>query len=386
MQTTIEWTWRRVPATFELLQRLPLGLRKMGAHAVETPGTEHPAMLHIPGFTFNPWRGCEEVPDSPACDHCYAKALAKRNPETLGVWGHHAPRAIGTEDYWQQPHKWNRMAEEMGVELNVFCLSLGDWLEDHPALVEHRARLLKTIHATPWLRWLLLTKRPENWYRLVSAVLDHCDEATAEWLEAWTDCVDMPDRGDIPPNVRIGITAENQFQLEKRLPEMLKIPAPGYFISAEPLLGELHIGRTLLATRNEELRGRVRIITGGESGAGDKTRPSHPFWFDKLRIKSRELGFEFFFKQWGDWAPRCGGIFGTPDWTAQGPSATKWLSVRMTEGGFDSRTGLSLVPGAVEVEDSEDIYVQRVGKHNAGRLLHGREWNGDLSVTNGRGV
>ncbi len=34
---------------------------------------------------FNPWRGCEEV--SPACDFCYAREMAKRNPAVLGKWG-----------------------------------------------------------------------------------------------------------------------------------------------------------------------------------------------------------------------------------------------------------------------------------------------------------
>jgi len=384
VKTTIEWTWRRLPATVGLWNRVTKRHRDLGVRLEEYPlgvGDE----IHYPGFTFNPWRGCEEVPDSPACDECYAKKLALRNPKTLGVWGHHGYRALATESYWRLPHQWNQVAAEMGVELNVFCLSLGDWLEDHPALVEPRARLFRTIRQTPWLRWLLLTKRPENWYSLVSATLPHCDELTEEWVDSWTDCVDMPERGDVPPNVRIGITAENQFQLEQRVPHLLKIPAPGYFISAEPLLGPLALGRTALASA-AGLRGRVRIITGGESGAGEKTRPSHPYWFESLQGQGADLGFEFFFKQWGDWAPRCGGLFGTTDWAAQDPGSTRWTCVRMTEGGFNSRTGAPLVPGAVEVEDGEDIYLQRVGKANAGRTFRGREWNGDLAVTNGRGL
>jgi protein gp37 len=377
MQTTIEWTWRRLVAIPELRARITERHRKLGVREVKAVPPSPFDEIHYPGFTFNPWRGCEKVKDSPACDHCYAEKMAPRNPKTLGVWGHHAPRAIGTEDYWQQPHKWNRMAEEMGVELNVFCLSLGDWLEDHPALIGHRARLLRTIHETPWLRWLLLTKRPENWFRLS---LDAARLAEAGGRSLGNDWA----AGKAPANVRIGITAENQSQLEKRLPAMLKIPAPGYFISAEPLLGHLKFQPVL--AHLESVKGRIRMITGGESGAGELTRPSHPDWFELLHESCEELEIPFFFKQWGDWAPSLGQRYGTRDWTVEDAGPKKRQTVLMDFGGRDCLLKTPLVPGATAEDLGHHVYLQRVGKQNAGRILHGREWNGDLAVTNGRGL
>ena len=44
------------------------------------------------------------------------------------------------------------------------------------------------------------------------------------------------------------------------------------------------------------------IIAGGESDPG--ARPAHPDWFRSLRDQCAAAGVPFFFKQWGEWAPR----------------------------------------------------------------------------------
>src|SRR6516225_863577 len=62
--------------------------------------------------TFNPWLGCLRV--SPACDHCYAAAIAKRTGRRDGqdcdLWDPHAERVRTSPDYWRQPIRWNREA------------------------------------------------------------------------------------------------------------------------------------------------------------------------------------------------------------------------------------------------------------------------------------
>jgi protein gp37 len=381
MQTTIEWTARRLAFDADLWHRCET--LKFG-HRTDD------GSLVLPGFTFNPWRGCVEI--SPACDHCYAREQAKRNPETLGRWGPGGYRAMAAESYWNAPRKWNALAEKLGVELNVFCLSLGDVFEDHPDLIAPRARLLDVIRQTPWLRWLLLTKRPEN-FRSQLAAASACASENGHWqLSTWIACWH---NGVAPANVRMGITAERQVELNARLPHLLRIPAPGYFISAEPLLGPLDLDASELGRHRAELQGRVRIITGGESGNDlkdqfgqviQRVRPSHPAWFSRLMDEAALLGQPFFFKQWGDWAPRCGNCYGTTNWSVEDPECRRWPSIRLTITGHDSRTGEALVPGAGEIDFDEDFFVQRVGKVRAGRLLYGREHNGDLAVPNGRGL
>src|SRR6266540_5066735 len=73
-----------------------------------------------------------------------------------------APRRFLSEQHWRQPAKWNREAEETQTPLKVFCASMADVFEDHPDLERWRIGLWGVIEETPWLRWQLLTKRPEN--------------------------------------------------------------------------------------------------------------------------------------------------------------------------------------------------------------------------------
>lgn len=188
--------------------------------------------------TFNPWRGCTKV--SPGCQHCYAETLSKRNPAVLGVWGDQGTRVVAAESYWKQPVRWNREAGKVAHEAEmarargegippperprVFCASLADVAEDRPELVEPRRRLMMLILDTPNLDWLLLTKRPENLARLFDWSVLGCFDAD-EW----------------PKNVWVGTTTEDQEMAEKRVPELLRIPAVVRFLSIEPMLGPVDL-------------------------------------------------------------------------------------------------------------------------------------------------
>jgi protein gp37 len=140
--------------------------------------------------TFNPWWGCAKV--SPACQHCYAEAWAKR--VGARVWGAKAPRRFFGNDHWNEPLKWNSEAKKNRIRYRVFCASMADVFEDRIDLDLWRARLWDLIDATPYLDWLLLTKRPESVEKL------------SRWGAVW------------PANVWLGTTVENQECAEKRLP------------------------------------------------------------------------------------------------------------------------------------------------------------------------
>ena len=55
-------------------------------------------------FSFNPWVGCSKI--SPACDHCYAEAWAKRSGRV--TWGGERQRTSPAN--WKQPLKWDAAA------------------------------------------------------------------------------------------------------------------------------------------------------------------------------------------------------------------------------------------------------------------------------------
>ena len=221
--------------------------------------------------TFNPWWGCSKV--SPACRYCYAEAWAKRVGQK--VWGGDASRRFFSDGHWREPLKWNREAAETGHPKRGFCASMADVFERRKDLNRERERLWRLIEDTPFLVWLLLTKRPHNVLKM------------APWgIDGW------------PANVWIGTTVENQTWAERRLPALLEIPATVKFLSCEPLLGQIDLNPWL---GQNSLPLVQWIIAGGESGP--KSRPMHPDWARSLRDFSLERGIAFHFKQWGHWVP-----------------------------------------------------------------------------------
>jgi protein gp37 len=214
--------------------------------------------------TFNPWIGCTRI--SAACDNCYAAAMAHRRRWARFENG--APRRRTTEAYWRQPLRWNRKAEARGGRARVFGPSLGDPF-DAEVPDEWRADYLRLIEATPRLDWILLTKRPQVARKFFAGRA-------------------------VPANLWPGVTAETQKLLALRAPAVLSIPARLHVLSAEPLLEPIDLGA---------IAGRFGwVIAGAESGP--RARPSHPEWFRRLRAQCQAMAVPFFFKQWGEWAPR----------------------------------------------------------------------------------
>lgn len=213
--------------------------------------------------TFNPWWGCLKV--SEECTHCYAETFAKRVGRN--IWGPAAntDRWILSESNWMKPIQWNKQAQKDMQFHKVFCASMADVYEDHPAVVESRKRLWDTIEETPWLIWLLLTKRPENIMKM------------SPWGQQW------------PDNVWVGTSVGTQARAEERIPELLKVPATVRFLSCEPLLEQVNLTPWISQLQ--------WIICGGESGP--KHRPFDPYWAKYLRTQCQEADVPYFFKQHG---------------------------------------------------------------------------------------
>jgi protein gp37 len=263
--------------------------------------------------TFNPWWGCVRV--SLGCKNCYAEAWAKR--VGLEVWGRGASRRFFSDAHWKEPLRWNEEAKRYRTRRRVFCASMADVFEKRLELDLWRDRLWTVIQETPWLDWLLLTKRPE---RVGESV---------PWGDLW------------PRNVWLGTTAENQRCAEKRVPLLLSYPAVVRFVSAEPLVGPLDLTRWLVCDRNER---RVDwVIAGGESGA--RARPMNPDWARHLRDQCGASGVPFHFKQWGHWRPE-----------------TDNLEIKAQRIILHGNAGIP-------------ITLVRLGKKAAGRDLDGKTWD-----------
>lgn len=266
--------------------------------------------------TFNPWIGCAKI--SPGCANCYASVETFTRVERgkgRKLWGVDAERHITGEDNWRKPVAWNKKAAALNERHRVFCASLADVFEDRDDLIDARHRLMLLIEATPSLDWLLLTKRPENIGEMVPV----------KWF------------GDgFPLNLWLGTSVENQEQADKRIPELLQVPAAVRFLSCEPLLGPIEFSNATHRSDWASILGKPAlfgihwVIVGGESGPN--ARPMYPDWARSLRDQCQVVGVAFFFKQWGEHVPTA------------------------------------------EYRDDK-VFMNRVGKKAAGRLLDDREWN-----------
>ena len=235
------------------------------ADTTAIPWTDH---------TFNPWWGCVKV--SPGCKNCYAETYSNRFGNW---WGPDGERRFFGDKHWNEPLKWNRKAEKLGIRHKVFCGSMCDFLEHRKDLVEAQDRLFDLVEQTPHLDWLMLSKRLEN----------------AFIMQPWiTD--------GFPDNVWLGTSVENQEQADIRIPKLLKIPAKVRFLSCEPLLEEIDISKWIeLELQAFGGHGSATfprpnwVIVGGESGP--KRRPFNPDWARSLRDQCKKAGVPFFMKQ-----------------------------------------------------------------------------------------
>lgn len=251
--------------------------------------------------TWNPWIGCTKV--SLGCANCYAEELMANRYKRV-QWGKGAQRQRTSDNNWNQPLIWNAKALILGTNPKVFCASLSDWLDDEVP-IQWLADLLKLIHRTPQLNWLLLSKRPENWrkrlWELHEWIYDVNPLLEIDYRETRWRAGDWVEHGSYPENVWIGVSVENQEMANKRIPEVLNIPARIRFLSVEPMLGPIEFSdvtsRADAVTQlgKKSLEGIHQVICGGESGRNK--RPMNIEWARSLRDQCKAASVAFFMKQ-----------------------------------------------------------------------------------------
>lgn len=278
--------------------------------------------------TFNPWIGCSKV--SPGCSNCYAEVetfARTRRAQGTELWGKGQFRHRTSTDYWKQPIKWNVDAarEESSFRSNplqarfegnppprprIFCASMSDWLDDEVP-IEWLADLLSLIHRTPNLNWLMLTKRPENWFTRVRDAWLKMDGGSALMASSWLGSSHGGRTTPNPPdNVWMGTSVEDQTRANQRIPTLITIPARIRFLSVEPMLGPIdfptaapcgyycdHDANGGGHRPGHGLSGIHWVIFGGESGPN--ARHCHIQWLRDGIAQCRSAGVSVFVKQLG---------------------------------------------------------------------------------------
>ena len=145
--------------------------------------------------------------------------------------------------------------------------------------------LLSLIVRTKNLNWLLLTKRPENLRPRMEEILSRGPRSGITFVEAGALALAyafINDGGSIMHNIWLGVSVENQEMADKRIPQLLKIPAKVRFLSVEPMLGPVDLAKWFWSMMTDEGKCALDwVICGCESGR--KRRPMAENWSRSLK-------------------------------------------------------------------------------------------------------
>lgn len=265
--------------------------------------------------TWNPTTGCTRV--SAGCDHCYAFTLHDQR--------HEAWKAGRFPD---APTQYHRPFSEVQLIPDRLALPLR-WTKPRRIFVDSMADLfhadvpedfIAQVFAVMGLAtqhtFQILTKRPQRMARLMSS---HEFVQKVNWAG---EDIEGAKRALLTwpkwplPNVWLGTSVEAQ-AAAYRIEFLAKTPAAVRFLSCEPLIGPLNLGRWLPGTCPNCDVPHVYycedprpfpinwVIAGGESGP--EFRPVDLDWVRGLRDQCVASQVPFFYKQQGGRTPKAGG-------------------------------------------------------------------------------
>lgn len=248
-------------------------------------------------YSWNPVTGCSPV--SEGCQNCYARRMAYRLRGRCGYPEDEPFRVTMHLDRLDQPLKWKKPRM-------VFVCSMSDLFHENvePTFIQDTFWVMEKA---PQHIFMVLTKRPDNMRKLLHVFYSGGHE--------------------LPKNIWLGVTAENQARADERIPILLQIPAAVRFVSVEPMLGPVDLTPwlqpvgwwcpecereidavevTYEETHDERIGGCGQpvigmpsqidwIICGSESGP--RRRPADIKWIRSLRDQCINAGVPFFLKQ-----------------------------------------------------------------------------------------
>ena len=207
---------------------------------------------------WNPWHGCRKI--SEGCQNCYMYFLDGTRDKDGSV----ISRCKTGFDYPLRKDRSRNFKIKPGENIRVcmtsdFFLEEADaWRQDAWDMMRFRSDVVFT----------LLTKRA---HRI-------------------RDCL-PPDWDDGYPNVRLGVTTENQARADERVPLLLNTPARHKYVCCAPLLGPIDLAPYLASGEIEQ------VLAGGENYDG--CRPCDYAWPYSLYEQCRDADVEFCFYETG---------------------------------------------------------------------------------------
>lgn len=221
--------------------------------------------------------GCSEI--SPACLNCFAREYIKRFQSQQERW-----QGLLSPD----GKRWNGEVKICEDKLDDplresrptvwFMTERGDFCHENVSMF-FRLRALDVVRRAKDHTFVLLTKRPE---------------ILAQTLQIYY----LSSKVATLPNLYLGITAENQEWLKKRMEDFIRIPGKK-FISYEPALGALSLMPYLFGSQKAgepEQDDRIHsVIIGAESGHNQRRMEIE--WAESAVAQCNAAGVPIFVKQ-----------------------------------------------------------------------------------------
>jgi protein gp37 len=219
--------------------------------------------------TWNPIRGCSRV--SPGCENCYAEAMAYRFSKEPDSPFNGLVKATSKGPRWTNEvkfvaHKLNEPFSWRKPRL-VFVNSMSDFFHEKiPTAV--KTMIWDVMVRNPQHKFQVLTKRPLEMKKFLKL------HGT-----------------NVPSNIWLGISVENQEMADLRIPVLLDLPVivPVKFLSVEPLIGPVDLTKYL-----DQLEW---VIVGGESGPN--ARFCEISWIERIVDDCNKSRATVFVKQLG---------------------------------------------------------------------------------------
>ena len=217
---------------------------------------------------WNPWIGCD--PCSPACDNCYAAAIAKR-----------------FKMQFYPPHETDQTPQRSGV---VFCGNMTDLFGHWMDWVDSSRLIAQTLGYSRKATYLWLTKRPSKMGEALNkGTLLYRDE-DGDHESPFFDC----EFG----NQYFGMTAEDQEYYSARIDSLCgSVPVwAKCWLSAEPLLGPIDLSLGYIHKKcGLPFKPFEWVVVGCESGPN--RRPCKIEWVKDIVYQCKVLGIKVFVKQ-----------------------------------------------------------------------------------------
>jgi protein gp37 len=245
--------------------------------------------------TWNPIVGCSEV--SEGCKNCYAEKMAGRlaninstskiyskvvkedeySSEYRGLqkWN---GRTCFNESALKNPFKWKK-------PLNIFVCSMSDLFHYSNSFYDI-LRVWDVMCQNPQHTFQILTKRPGRMLKFYEWLGKKCKNDGLDSIPSQSN--NLLNYIDTPNHIWIGVTVENQLNLDKRIKNLNMIPARIKFVSFEPLLSKIDLDKSSLSCINW-------VISGPETGPGKREMKKE--WLESLFLQCIEEKIPFFDKK-----------------------------------------------------------------------------------------